>query len=257
MKRYFLLLICFLYSLLSYAQRGSIYPFQINEELLSGLNIPKLELKAHPEREYFQRRIYKGEELSVYILSSETALNEINDFPIDEFVYYLDGRADITTEKGAFLQFWAGDYLFVPKGFSGNWTNNGGPKYHLELSVISNQRADSTLVSTAQNPFLLDRSLLSGLGLTQVDSTHYRALIYDGVELEIWTESEETNTKEILSYPREEFIHVLNGKLTLTTENSVTIEFVQGDFFVLPQGFRGTWKAEGQNLLRLLKVVSK
>ena len=249
--------ISFLFSLTAFCQGGSIYPFQINEELLSGLNIPQLELKAHPEREYFQRRIYKGEELSVYILSSETALNEINDFPIDEFVYYLNGRADIATKKGELLQFWAGDYLFVPKGFSGSWTNNGGPKYHLELSVISNQRADSTQLSTAQKPFLLDRSLLSGLGLTQVDSTHYRDLIYDGVELEIWTESEETNTKEILSYPREEFIHVLNGKLTLTTENSVTIEFVQGDFFILPQGFRGTWKAEGQNLLRLLKVVSK
>ncbi|MEO1712886.1 MAG: cupin domain-containing protein [Bacteroidota bacterium] len=73
----------------------------------------------------------------------------------------------------------------------------------------------------------------------------------------MWTESEEANTKDIASYPREEFLHVLNGKLTLTTENGAIFEFVQGDFFILPKGFRGTWKAEGQNLLRLLKVVSK
>lgn len=241
----------------AYSQGGSIYPFQINGELLSGLNIPPLELKAHPERAYFQRRVYQGQELSVYILSSETALNEITDFPIDEFVYYLDGRANIETEAGEQLQFFAGDYLFVPKGFSGNWTNHGGPKYHLELSVIANRRADSTQVSTAKKPFLLDRPLLAGIGLTPVDSAQYRDLLYDGVELAVWTESEEANTKEIKGYPREEFLHVLNGKLTLTTENGVTFEYVVGDFLIIPKGFRGTWKAEGQNLLRLLKVIPK
>ena len=232
-----------------------VEPFKIEDRVLSGLDIPPLKLKAHPERAYFQKRIYKGTDLSVYILSSETAINEITNFPIDEFVYYLNGRADIESGKEIKQSFFAGDYIFVPKGFSGKWTNNGGNKYHLELSVISNKRADSIAVSGAKVPFLLDRALMSGIGLSNLDTANYRNTLYSGVELDVFTASERPHQKEIINNKKEQFIHVLNGLVTITPHKGQAQTFYTGDFFILPEGFSGSWKSEGQNLFRTLIVT--
>ena len=232
-----------------------IEPFKIEDKYLSGLDLPKVTIKAHPDREYYQKRLYKGSELSVYILSSETALNEIDNFSIDEFVYYINGKAEIETKDGSVLNFYAGDYLFVPKGFSGNWTNNGGNKLHLELSVISNKRADSTKISKAQNPFLLDKELISGIGLTQSDGSKYKDILYSGVELEVLTESETPTIREINGNEQEEFIHLLTGSLTIHPKNGEAQTYFKGDFFILPKGFSGTWESKG--LLRIIKVIQK
>ncbi|MEL7124170.1 MAG: hypothetical protein AAFO07_32340 [Bacteroidota bacterium] len=111
MKQIIILAIFSMILTLSFSQEMTkdsiIEPFKIDDKYLSGLDIPKVQIKAHPEREYYQKRLYKGSELSVYILSSETALNEIDNFSIDEFVYYINGRADIETKDSSplFVQF--------------------------------------------------------------------------------------------------------------------------------------------------------
>lgn len=230
-----------------------IEPYQIDKKYLSGLDIPKVKVKAHPKREYYQKRLYNGSELSVYILSSETVTNEINNFPIDEFVYYINGRADIQTKDSTSINFYSGDYFFVPKGFSGNWTNNGANKLHLELSVVSTKRADSTKTSKVQIPFLLDRELMSGIGVTQSDdSKKQESIVHSGVELEILVEV--STKKEINKNEKEEFIHVLIGSLTIQPENGEIQTYYKGDFFIIPKGFIGTWENRGQEPVRVLKV---
>lgn len=234
-----------------------IEPFKIDERALSGLDIPQQQLQAHPNREYFQKQLYAGSDLSVFILSSETADNEISNFPIDEFVFYMNGRADIRTSDQDEYSFYAGDYLFVPKGFSGNWINNGGSKYHLELSVISNKRSDANSISTAENPFLLDRELISGIGLSEQASNGYRDVLHSGVELEVVTESELPADISLSDTEKEQFIHVLQGMVTITPSNGEAHTFYTGDFFILPKGFNGQWKSEAQHLFRTLRVVQK
>ncbi len=234
-----------------------IEPFKIDNRFLSGLDIPQLRLKSNPKREYYKKRIYNGSELSVDIMSSEFVSNKINNFPIDEFVYYINGKADISAKDSTTVTFYSGDYLFVPKGFSGNWTNNGGNRLHLELSVVSKQRADSSQISNAKMPFLLDRELISGIGLTKLDATSYKDTLYLGVELVVLTESETPTKKQISENPKEQFIHILNGGLTIQPENGLPQTYLKGDFFILPKGFSGSWISEGQNLLRILKVIQK
>ncbi len=234
-----------------------IEPIAIDKSILSGVNIPKVKLKAHPERDYYQKRIYKGSELSVYILSSETAVNKIDNFPIDEFVYYMNGKADIKAENGNEVSFSSGDYLFVPKGFKGNWTNHGGNTYNLELSVISNKRADSTAVSKAKLPFVLDKELISGIRLTQVNEKKYKDVIYSGVELEITTESEKPGKTTIINNKKEQFIHILNGMVTIKSLKGNEQTFYKGDFFILPKGYTGNWTSSGLGLMRTLIVMQK
>ena len=261
MKEKLITVILTIVSTLSFTQEtpkdSIIEPIKIEDRFLSGLDIPKLRLEAHPEREYYQKRIYKGSELSVYILSSETVVNEINNFPIDEFVYYINGRADVETKDSTVITFYSGDYLFVPKGFSGNWTNNGGNKLHLELSVISNNRAGSKEISPAKVPFLLDRELMSGIGLTKYDSENYKNILYSGVELEVVTEAETPTRKDIYKNEKEQFIHILTGSLTIHSINGQPQTYYKGDFIILPKGFSGIWESKSNGLFRILKVIEK
>jgi len=243
-------IVVFLFAASVVAQKRSIIvPFKISERYLAGLDIPRVQLKAHPERAYFQKTIYKGSELSIFILSSETATNTIANFPIDEFVYYLKGKAEITTKTNQKISFLSGDYICVPKGFSGIWTNNGGKKYHLELSVIANKRAAKEVVSSPNIPFLLDREVLSG--------RKKDAKLFSGVELNMETISEKAATKEVSKTLKEQFIHILDGIVTITTKNGEAQTFYRNDFFVLPKGFSGTWKTEAQNTFRMLVISSK
>ena len=92
----------------------AVAPFKIDARLISGLDLPPVTRKDDPDREYYQKRVFQGEDLSVFILSSETSTNELNDFPIDEFVYYLNGKAEIELPDQPTLTFLAGDYLFAP-----------------------------------------------------------------------------------------------------------------------------------------------
>lgn len=223
---------------------------KIDDIFLSGLDLPQRQVKAHPGKQFFQRRLFKGSTLSVYALGSETVTNEINKFPIDEFVYYLNGRADILV-KDKTLTFYAGDYLAVPKGFSGTWTNNGGPNHHLELSVISNTRATENSIETM--PRLLDRALLSGVSSpsTKIDQTH---ILYEGPELVITTEVESEGETHVESGNQETFIHVLNGAVTIVPTHGESQQFFKGDFFILAENFSGKWTVKGSNGLRTLKV---
>ncbi|MFK7747857.1 MAG: cupin domain-containing protein [Kordia sp.] len=253
-KLYCIYILFFCVQLVSAQQstKGTIVtPFKISERYLSGLDIPQVRLKAHPKRMYFQKRIYKGSELSIFILSSETATNTIDKFSIDEYVFYLKGKAEIELQNGEKQTFLSGDHVCVPKGFSGNWTNNGGNQYHLELSVISNKRAPKEAVSTPAKPFLLGEERLSGIG--EIPQKH---TLFSGVELTMKTVTEKPETKEILKNTQEQFIHVLDGIVTITPKNGKAQIFYRNDFFVLPKGFSGTWKTEAQHTFRMLVVTT-
>ena len=43
----------------------------------------------------------------------------------------------------------------------------------------------------------------------------------------------------------DEFVLVLSGKLILTEQNGVVQEFTPGQMVVLPRGYTGQWKMEG------------
>ncbi len=235
-------------------KKESIKPIPIGKDELSGFNIPRFKLKDHPKREYFQKRLYLGTELMVFVLASETANNKIESFPLEEFVYFANGKAEVDVKDVGKTSFLAHDYIFVPKGFSANWKNIGN-KYHLELSVISRKRSAKEAVSKVKKPILLDREMLAGIGLTKTSKTTYKDILYKGLELEITAEAEESTEMEIVDSKREQFINVLAGKVTITPKNGKAQTFYTGDFFILPKGFTGNWKSSGANLFRTLRVM--
>ncbi len=229
---------------------------QINREDLSGLNLDKIKLKDHPERDFYQKTIFRGKDLSVFILSSETAENDINSFPFEEFVIFMNGKAKVSPAKGQPYTFLPNDHILVPKGFSGVWTNYGGNDYHLELSVIANNRTEASKFSEPDKPFLLDKELLAGIGITKVGAKNYKDVLYNGIELVVTTESEQASTKQIVSFPSDQFVKVINGKVTIKAKNGDLQTFYSGDVFIMPKGFSGTWTSEGADLFRTIRVTS-
>ena len=47
-----------------------------------------------------------------------------------------------------------------------------------------------------------------------------------------------------VTYNADEMVHMFEGKATLTCENGDTVTYSGGDSFVVPAGWKGTWKTE-------------
>ena len=58
-------------------------------------------------------------QLVVSIYEGDDGLLKLKDYPFDEFVHVLHGRAILTADDGAPQTFKAGDTFVVPKGFTG------------------------------------------------------------------------------------------------------------------------------------------
>ncbi len=55
---------------------------------------------------------------------SEVTLR-ISNWPVDEFMYFLEGQVEIINEDGSSKIYGPGDALVMPKGFNGTWRQLG------------------------------------------------------------------------------------------------------------------------------------
>ncbi|MEL6341220.1 MAG: cupin domain-containing protein [Myxococcota bacterium] len=229
-------------------------PFKVDQRHMSGLDLPKRDLKLHPGKEFYQRRIYHGEDLSVFVLGGETIRNVQKDFPMDEFIIYLNGYADIAA-AGRSFRLLAGDYAVGPKGWAGTWTNHGVPRFNLELSVISTIRSPQP--GTAKAPFRLDRQALAGVRRQGHASSPFSQVLYEGPEIKVSLAIQPPTSRRIEGSSAETFFHILSGSVTIKAIGSPPKHFYVGDNFVLPSGFAGDWTVEGSNGARFISVVAQ
>ena len=92
---------------------------------------------------------------------------------------------------------------------------------------------------------VLDRELLSGVSVPPNGN------IYKGPEL---TVNLITNAAQLDGKSPERMLHVLNGVLTVTINQAPEQQFYPGEFFVLSEGFQGTWRSNSLQKLRVLEV---
>ncbi|MFK7922721.1 MAG: cupin domain-containing protein [Bacteroidia bacterium] len=239
-------------------QKKVIRPLSLDQAVLSGVGLKAIKNKQEPERKFFQKNLYRGPEISVYIVSSETWASKMNNFGIDEFLYVLNGRAHISPPGLAERFFETGDYFFAHRGYTGTWETQGD--YYYELSVITTRRADSSEQLTGLLPSPLDQAKLSGFDLTLIDSTdgveRYRDVLATGIELSVSIEAETPHERKIAKPLPEQLIGVLAGLITITASDGESTTYFAGDWFVLPQGFSGIWESKGHRLCRTLRVYA-
>ena len=110
----------------------------------------------------------------------------------------------------------------------------------------------------APAPKRMNPDMIAGLGLAEeepfippdqiLEGAHEPrgAPLFRGDELVIVVYEDEAGTFAITQpFPYDEFVMVMSGKLTLTDAADRVQEFVAGESVVVPKGFTGIWKMEG------------
>lgn len=229
-----------------------IRPTPLDPLAISGLGLKKVTSSADPERLLFQKMLFQGNEISVFVVASETKTANWEDYGIEEFIYVINGRARLKPAKSEERFYYPGDFFWVPKGYQGEWETQGGSSFYHELSVIANDRDDTP--NDQLNPVLMDKTKVAGIDLTQDKAKHFHDVLQKGKDLTIFTQSEAPQAIRDFESTSEQLIYIIAGALTLEIEGGERFHFQTGDFFVLPKGFVGIWTSEGHKLFRTLRV---
>ncbi|MEM8886879.1 MAG: cupin domain-containing protein [Bacteroidota bacterium] len=256
-KVLFILLLLSLFSLQLFAQGSetkTIRPIQLDRAALSGLGLKQIKLKQEPERKFFQRNLYRGEDISVYIVSSQSWTTRMENFSIDEYVYIFHGKSRAKADGGEDLFFQSGEHFAIPKGFTGEWEVKAADNIHYELSVITTQRAPEVKRSKGQLPKLFNKDVLSGIQIDWEGRDSYQEELFLGDELRISVKAEKPMTAKIDSPAKEQLISLLSGHLILTDTSGETHKFYAGDLFIIPKGFTGHWESQGHTLAKYLVI---
>lgn len=235
------------------AQNDALAPVLLDKSVLSGVGLKKVVLKDEPEKDFYQKRLYRGEDISIYVVSTETWNNEFRNFWFDEFVYIYHGESIVKPQSGKVQLFHSKDYFFAPKGFTGEWEIKAGKNLHYELSVISTKRADSTIISENLVHELFHKSMLSGAHIELNADGKYAEILRKGVELTVSLKAEKPSEWEI-EPSKEMLIQLLSGQVTIATPGGIKKTFYSEDFFVIPKNLIGSWKSDGHGLVKYLTI---
>ncbi|MEM8899894.1 MAG: cupin domain-containing protein [Bacteroidota bacterium] len=251
--RLFLGLVCLSFPLQGVAQSDLTAPMLLDKATLSGVGLDTIKLKNEPERGFYQRNLYRGEDLSVYVVSSQSWVGKMDNFSIDEFIYLYHGKALVRPEEGGEAIFHTGDFFFVHKGYTGEWEISAGPTNHYELSVITTARATPPESPKLPAPIMLDKDKISGIDITFDENGLYEEILQEGIELTISVQAETPRTKKIEN-GTEQLICLLSGQLTFMAEGGEPTKYYSGDFILFPKGINGEWTSEGHGLVKYISV---
>jgi len=65
------------------------------------------------------------------LYSAGPSEQDIDSYPEDEFMYFIEGSVKLTSADGTVLQVNAGDGAAIPKGWKGHWSTPGYKKYYV------------------------------------------------------------------------------------------------------------------------------
>lgn len=247
--------VCFNLSLLAAQElKESVTPITLDRSVLSGVGLEKIDLKDEPEKDFYQKNLFWGKELGVFVVGTETWTNTIDDYPFDEFIYMYNGEAIVKPIEGAAQVFYSGDYFFAPKGFDGEWEVKGNHQIHYELSVITTKRADSSRIIKNADHKLFQKSMLTGNSVVLDDKGYYEETLQKGAELTVKFIGEKIGQRRLHETNKEQLIHILSGRVKIINSGAHEFTYYAGDFFVLPNGVSGMWQNDGHNLVKYLSV---
>ena len=227
-------------------------PILLDRATLSGLNLAAVKDPKQPDRKLFQKRLYRGPDISVFVVSSESATATHQSYPFDEFLFLINGSARMKETDGREYRMDTGNFFVAPKGFAGEWETIGGGQFHHELSVITTQRNHDKAASANGKPCQINARQLSGTG---AGSANKPQLLFSGAELKVQTTAEKPLTARFDGKQPEQLIRIIVGSLVLTPIRGKPQTFFAGDFVVIPSGFQGTWKSKAHDQFRCLRVM--
>jgi uncharacterized cupin superfamily protein len=223
--------------------------------------------------QHWQRVLHEGE-FVVALYEAMPAVIDISEpYPYDEYVRVLEGSVVLTSSEGERQSYEAGDAFLVPVGWTGTWEM---PARFRELIIIERKgwEAVESMIAT-----LFGADPESRTGQTSVLSLltaplrkmpledlppwpqevvlsganeHGQKVLHSGHIVAALYGAEAARLSVSEPFPYDEYVLVLSGEVTLTSDAGQSQTFGTGDSFLVPKGWTGIWDMPGQYLEKIV-----
>ena len=223
--------------------------------------------------QHWQKVLHEGE-FVVALYEAMPAVIDISEpYPYDEYVRVLEGSVVLTSSGGERQIYEAGDAFLVPVGWTGTWEM---PTRFRELIIIDRKgwEAVETMIatlfgadpesSTGQTSVLplltafLKKAPLDDLPpwpqevVLSGANKHGQKVLHSGNVVAALYGAEAARLSVSEPFPYDEYVLVLAGEVTLTSDGGHSKTFGTGDSFLVPKGWTGIWDMPGRYLEKIV-----
>jgi len=223
--------------------------------------------------QHWQKVLYEGE-FVVALYEAMPAVIDISEpYPYDEYVRVLEGSVVLTSSQGERQSYEAGDAFLVPVGWTGTWEM---PTRFRELIIIDRKgwEAVETMIATLFGADLESSTgqasvlplLTASLKKVPLDdlppwpqevvlsgaNEHGQKVLHSGNVVAALYGAEAARLSVSEPFPYDEYVLVLAGEVTLTSDGGHSQTFGTGDSFLVPKGWTGIWDMPGQYLEKIV-----
>ena len=232
-----------------------------DEMVLSGTN------------QHWQKVLHEGEFVAALYEAMPAVIDISEPYPYDEYVRVLEGSVVLTSSEGERQGYEAGDAFLVPVGWTGTWEM---PTRFRELIIIDRkswEAAESMIAwlfgadpesSTGQTSVLplltasLKKAPLDDLPpwpqevVLSGANEHGQKVLHSGNIVTALYGAETARLSVSEPFPYDEYVLVLAGEVTLTSDAGQSKTFATGDSFLVPKGWTGVWDMPQQYLEKIV-----
>ena len=223
--------------------------------------------------QHWQKVLHEGEFVVALYEAMPAVIDIAEPYPYDEYVRVLEGSVVLTSSEGERQSYEAGDAFLVPVGWTGTWEM---PTRFRELIIIDRKgwEAVETMIatlfgadpesSTGQTSVLplltasLKKAPLDDLPpwpqevVLSGANKHGQKVLHSGNVVAALYGAEAARLSVSEPFPYDEYVLVLSGEVTLTSEAGQSQTFGAGDSFLVPKGWTGIWDMPGQYLEKIV-----
>ena len=220
------------------------------------------ELVLSGTNQHWQKVLHEGE-FVVALYEAMPAVIDISEpYPYDEYVRVLEGSVVLTSSLGERQSYEAGDAFLVPVGWTGTWEmptrfreliiidRKGWDAVESMIATLFGADAESSTDQTSVLPLLtasLTQAPLEDLPpwpkevVLSGANEHGQKVLHSGNVVAALYGAEAARLSVSEPFPYDEYVLVLAGEVTLTSDAGQSQTFGEGDSFLVPKGWTGIW----------------
>jgi len=231
------------------------------------------ELVLSGTNQHWQKVLHEGE-FVVALYEAMPAVIDISEpYPYDEYVRVLEGSVVLTSSLGERQSYEAGDAFLVPVGWTGTWEmptrfreliiidRKGWDAVESMIATLFGVDAESSTDQTSVLPLLtasLTQAPLEDLPpwpkevVLSGANEHGQKVLHSGNVVAALYGAEAARLSVGEPFPYDEYVLVLAGEVTLTSDAGQSQTFGEGDSFLVPKGWTGIWDMPQQYLEKIV-----
>ena len=223
--------------------------------------------------QHWQRVLHEGE-FVVALYEAMPAVIDISEpYPYDEYVRVLEGSVVLTSSQGERQSYEAGDAFLVPVGWTGTWEmptrfreliiidRKGWEAVESMIATLFGADPESSTGQTRVLPLLtasLENAALEDLPpwpqevVLSGANEHGQKVLHSGNVVAALYGAKAARLSVSEPFPYDEYVLVLAGEVTLTSDAGQSQTFGEGDSFLVPKGWTGIWDMPGPYLEKIV-----